>query len=266
MINTNKYENIDITDDFFITATDERSSKGYARKYVKDGYWYKQTAGAFNAQVEVICARLLTKMKIKPFVCYSLCRVNENFATRSFDFRQGNTFVTLNDLYLLHSGISLFKAYGDLRSRDAEFQYKAAMEIIRFIEGLGVPGFKEWLSLLLQFDALVLNEDRHWNNIGFLVHLDGSIECGPFFDFDCALFSTLEDLDRIGEYADAAPCHPFFAKHSDQLEFAYGISDMLLPVVNFQEAELISDLWDSAFDIGKKEAVWYLRKKGVIVD
>ena len=259
-------DNIILIDDFLITTTDERSSKGYARKYLKDGFWYKQTAGAFNAQAEVICSRILAKMRTAPFVAYALCRVNGQYATRSLDFRQGRTFVTLNELYLMHTGVSLFKEFSDLRGRGSVFQYKAAGEIIRFADELGAAGFKDWLSLLFQFDALVLNEDRHWNNIGFLVNTDGSLVCGPFFDFDCALFSTLEDLDRIEEYAEAAPCHPFFEKHAEQLEFAYGLSEKRLPSVGFKEAELIARLWDPSYTIGKNEAVWRLKRKGVIVD
>ena len=265
-IYTNRYEDIIILDDFLITTTDERSSKGYARKYLKNGYWYKQSAGAFNAQAEVICSRILAKMRIVPFVIYSLCRVNNNYASKSADFRKGKTLVTLNELYLLHMGISLFKEYSDLRNRRIEFQYKAAAEIIRFVEGLGVPGFKDWLSLLFQFDAFILNEDRHWNNIGFLVNLDGSIECSPFFDFDCSLFSTLEDLDRLNEYVDAAPCHPFFEKHAEQMAFAFGLSNRRLPSAVFHEDQLLSDLWDPSFNIGKREIIWYLKRQGVIVD
>jgi hypothetical protein len=64
----------------------------------------------------------------------------------------------------------------------------------------GLRNFGEWLTSLLEFDRLILNEDRHFHNIGFILKDDGKYRLMPFFDNGAGLCS-----DSLGDYPMSMP-------------------------------------------------------------
>jgi hypothetical protein len=52
------------------------SSRGYAKKAPIGDLWYKVSAGAFNAQAEVIASRLAAYTNLTNFVKYEICLVD----------------------------------------------------------------------------------------------------------------------------------------------------------------------------------------------
>jgi len=53
----------------------------------------------------------------------------------------------------------------------------------------GLTNFGEWLTALLEFDQLILNEDRHPHNIAVIRKTDGTYKLMPFFDNGAAFCS-----------------------------------------------------------------------------
>jgi hypothetical protein len=223
---------------------------------LEDGKWYKISSGAFNAQAEAVCSRLALISNLYDFVEYDICKVGNEYATVSEDFIKGRRFCTIGSLHIKITGISIGEVTNQVRG----------MELLRYVrnlvkENIRLDLFEEKnldrLSLMFQFDALVLNEDRHFYNIMFIED-----ECvwklSPVFDFDCSLYSCVEDLDTVSTYVPRSL--PFADTHLEQIEMFRKLSDAVLMVRGFDVDALLDGIWEDSFDIGKKEIKNYLYK------
>ncbi|MDR1643826.1 MAG: HipA domain-containing protein [Clostridiales bacterium] len=233
-----------------------RTSKGYASKFIVDGCWYKINCGAFNSHAEAACSLLLELSNIEEYVKYELCMVNGEFATKSSDWTNSSLFQPLDCLYRLSSDCN------SLHVLSYSVHGSALMDlVIRFAtRDLEITDFADKLSLLLQFDAFVLNEDRHFGNIGF-INENGIWRMSPFYDFDCALLSCCEDLsdDYLAQYLKKKPSLPFCPTHEEQLALALSISDKRLNIKPFDAEQLIGGIWSEEYSIGKNQVVEYFK-------
>jgi hypothetical protein len=224
-----------------------KGSKGYAVKYVKDGKWYKVSVGAFNAHAEVAVSRLLDHSDVD-HVIYDICRVNGEFASVSDDFAYGGKFVSINSMHTTAYGRNLD---GVLINMDGE---DAIKYVIRFIETeLGDLSFKYRLSELLMVDACVYNEDRHLDNIGYIVK-GNKYEFLKAFDFDAAFASCANGFSNttIRQYKEAWPSLPFFRSHRDQvscIEKLFG--DRRIGLRRFCVNDITKDMWDGNQNLGR---------------
>ena len=227
------------------------SSRGYAKKAPVGSLWYKVSAGAFNAQAEVVASRLASYTNLPGFVSYEMCRVNGEYATVSNDFVCGRRFETVKSLHARVTGTPI----------ESATQYLSGMELLQYTHKLVLSELDydmlPALSLLLQFDALILNEDRHFNNILF-IHIDGKWEMSPAFDFDCALYSCVEDLSALQEYVK--PALPYCGTHKEQLALMRSVSDARLTLKPFDIDTVIKGVWEQTHEIGKREIIEYLRE------
>ncbi|MCL2813267.1 MAG: hypothetical protein FWD23_01570 [Oscillospiraceae bacterium] len=217
--------------------------------------WYKVSAGTFNAQAEVVASRLAAYTTLDGFVGYEMCIVNGEYATMSKDYICGRRYETLKGLHARVTGTPI----------ESVTQYLSGYDLLQYTRKLILAelGYDmiPALSMLLQFDALVLNEDRHFNNILF-VNEDSKWELAPAFDFDCALFSCVENLDNLKEYRQ--PALPYCGTHKEQLELMYSVSDMRLTFKPFDVEKITDGVWEEKHRIGKTEITEYL--KGVKID
>ena len=227
------------------------SSRGYAKKALVGDKWYKVSAGAFNAQAEVIASRLAAYTNLTGFIKYEMCLVNGEYATISKDYICGRRYETLKGLHARVTGSPIESVTQHLSG--ADLLYYTRKLILAELGYDMIPA----LSMLLQFDALVLNEDRHFNNILFIQD-KGKWELSPAFDFDCALFSCVEDLDRLESYT--SPALPYCGTHKEQLELMYSVSDVRLEMKVFDLEEIISGVWEEKHQIGKLEITEYLKR------
>jgi hypothetical protein len=231
------------------------SSRGYAKKARAGGSWFKLSAGAFNAQAEAVASRLARYTNVGECVDYVMCDVNGEYATRSQDFLTGAVFETVKSLHAKVTGTPI-ESVSEALSGDSLFRYVA--NIVK--RGIGFdllePVRFRKLSLLLQFDALVLNEDRHFGNILF-VKRAGGWDLAPAFDFDCSLFSCVEDLSEVSDYR--RPSLPFYRTHDEQLRWLQSLSDDRLVLRAFNVEDLTRGVWDFKHAIGKREVTRYLQ-------
>jgi hypothetical protein len=238
-----------------------RSSKGYAKKYVKDGKWFKVSAGEFDAQAEVAVSKLLNYTNVN-HVSYDICKVNGEYASVSDDYVGGGRFVSLNMLHKITYGKPLdtiINTWGG----GASLKYT-----IEFVEEIiGDFDFKDKLIELLMVDALVFNEDRHTDNIGYIIK-NGSYEFMQAFDFDAALFSCVTTLDKdtVRSYVRYAPSLPFFTTHKDQIaHIKKYFNASKIKLSKFDVEDITDGLWEETFTIGKDVIEGYLRTlRGVL--
>jgi len=243
-----------VIDNEDFTSNNGGSSRGYTAKAKIGNIWYKVSAGSFNAQAEVVASRLAGHTNVGECVKYEMCKVNGKYATASNDFLAGLENETVKSLHAKVTGAPIEPMLEQLSGNDL---FKYVSSIVKTAIGLDLsePAFFRKLSLLLQFDALVLNEDRHFNNIKFVKRTWGW-ELAPAFDFDCSFFSCVEDLGCLDQYPQ--PSQPFFTRHSEQLDWLYSMSDDRLTIDSFRVSSLTGGVWEESHRVGKREVEAYL--------
>ena len=177
----------------------ETSSKGNQEKWLEDGYWYKLDQFGYEALAEVMTSKLLEFSNIEKetpftFVRYEMQIINlhgfERVACVSKNFLKKNqSIVTVNTLFKKHSDISIKKKLARLPSDKKRVEYLA--NTISEITGLN--DFPKYLTLLFEIDSLILNDDRHLNNIAVIKTENGYDYC-PIFDNGAGLLSNMQIL------------------------------------------------------------------------
>lgn len=165
------------------------SSKGYQKKWESNGYWYKEDEIGGEAFIEELVSIFLSLQSSLSFVAYK--RVGDGSISCSKSFKQpGEEFYTLYR-------ICKFMTYTDKQLE--EVWRSSTKDQIRFVVDL-LHKFQldfTYIFRVLQYafelDALILNEDRHWNNIGLLLHSDW-IEIMVGFDFGGSLGLFHKDI------------------------------------------------------------------------
>ena len=216
----------------------ETSSKGNQEKWLDSGIWYKLDQFGYEALAEVFTSQLLEYSNIEAafpftFVRYQMERLQvhgrERTGCSSRNFlRDGESIITLAHLFLQYTGLSLFPQY---------------------------------LTLLFEIDGLVLNDDRHLNNIAVLARNDTFDYC-PIFDQGAGLLSNVmynpfEIVPKsLISQANARPFQTTFNRQIHTMENLYGkqlevpsftrelLAQMVKPPLEYYPArdrELIAD-------------------------
>lgn len=191
-INLNNYSLID---------TKSTSSKGNQQKWLVNGMWYKADHMGYEGLCEVVISNLLKKSNITDFAEYFPVKID--FAGRklngcySKNFRRKNeSIVTLEHLskqWLASSMAKNLLKYDDVKDKISH--------TVDFIENkTGLKNVGAYITTMLELDAFFLNEDRHTNNIAFIINDDtGEYRFCPYFDFGLSLLADTTEDYPIGE-------------------------------------------------------------------
>jgi len=68
-------------------------------------------------------------------------------------------------------------------------KYRIKTVVDFMLEKTGALNFGQWLTCLMEFDALILNEDRHLHNVAVIRKADGKYRLIPLFDNGAAFCS-----------------------------------------------------------------------------
>lgn len=205
------------------------SSKGNQFKWMNDGTWYKADYLGYESLAEVAVSDLLKCSNVKEFAEYEFEQIvweeKEYRACKSRSFLLENEEIwTCERLYNQFFGGSIAK---DMAGKTIE--EKLCFFVERIEEITGVRDFGSYLTLLLEIDAVVLNEDRHTHNIAFIRDKEGELRPCPVFDNGAALFSdTTTDypldlpLDDCYRKIEAKPFETDFDIQMDCAENLFG--------------------------------------------
>jgi len=167
------------------------SSKGNQIKWCKGNLWVKADDMGYEGLSEAVSSRLLSKSNIPYFVEYSCCIIKEVDTEREYIGCYSKNFLGIDEEF-----ITLNKVLSANNINiDKQFMRLSTEDRIRLISDLNdkvmcIEGFNGSLSLLLQFDRLILNEDRHFNNIGVVYNNSNkSYKFMPVFDNGLSLLS-----------------------------------------------------------------------------
>jgi len=196
------------------------SSKGTQPKYYDKGFWYKENRAGYEGKAEHLASIVLSCSNVEYFVKYEECTINGKKGCRSQNFlKDGCSFLSFQRLYDMYFGGNLSERIITMDNPQDRIQF--VKDFIKDYTGFDCSGY---LSKILAFDMLILNTDRHFNNLGIIVNTETE-ECfnAPVFDNGAGLFSdcTRFPMDNsIDENLELLYGQPFSSSLELQAHYA----------------------------------------------
>lgn len=200
------------------------SSKGVQKKYYDAGKWYKENYSGYEGTAEHLASLVLKCSNVAEYVSYEKCTINGKKGCVSDNFLGENeVYISLDRLHDMYIGGKL---------DDFVYRYQDINERIAYVEsfvkeytGLDIH---DYLSKMLTLDALILNIDRHFNNIGIIANSKtNEYRFAPIFDNGRSLLSEIEKFQfdvTIEENVENVIGKPFAANLEYQAHvFGYGL-------------------------------------------
>ena len=225
----------------------ETSSKGNQEKWMEQDRWYKLDQFGYEALAEVMTSQLLEYSTIEKdtpfsFVRYRMERLQvhgrERTGCSSVNFLPSNcSVITLSRLFKQYLGRSIAEYLGQLSSDKKRMMYLSETTA----ELTGLSAFPQYLTLLFEIDALVLNDDRHLNNIAIIRSSDGFHYC-PIFDQGAGLLSNVMygAMDIApGALIKSAKARPFRTTFNRQVKTMEGLYGKQLHSPKFSRNQLM---------------------------
>lgn len=173
------------------------SSKGDQSKWCMEEKWVKQNTRGYEDLAEYAASLILQASTLEPseYVLYEPCQIKfANGQTTngcySLDFRGlKRQEVSLERLFEKH-----FESTHDILSHSKLSAVEKVEQIIQKVKTFTKLDITLPLKRMLAFDAFILNEDRHTNNILFLYDpKQDTWELAPLFDHGLSLLSDVKD-------------------------------------------------------------------------
>ena len=205
------------------------SSKGNQLKWLVKNNWYKADHMGYEGLCEVVVSKLLEQSNISDFVSYLPIRISfdhrEQNGCYSRNFRKKNkSLVTLEHLskqWLANSFARELAKYSDVKEK--------IRRTVAFVEKVTrLENVEKYITTMLELDAFFLNEDRHTNNIAFILDEDtGEYSYCPYFDFGLSLLADTSVDYPIGgdiyEMLNRIHAKPFDRDFDRQMDAAQGL-------------------------------------------
>lgn len=222
------------------------SSKGNQEKWCENNVWYKLDQFGYEALAEAVASKILEKSNIEAdtpftFVRYDVEKVNVHNIARtacvSENFlNSGNAIVTINKLISNNLDTSLLHKLSKFNSDKKRIQYIVDMTT----EITGLKCFDKYLTLLFEIDSLIMNDDRHLNNIAVLEN-NGKFDYCPIFDNGAGLLSNMQiyktDIEPKG-IMKVMVASPFSMTFNRELKTIHSLYGSVLKFPKFTKAEI----------------------------
>ena len=220
-----RMERIDLNEEKRLADSSEHSSKGDQPKWLVGEYWYKADHMGGEALSEIVVSELLKYSNLCDFVSYTPVMIEygdrELRGCASRNFRGKNeTLIPFERLHRAYKGIGLAEALKNFTDTTERIRYT-----VDFVEKTtGLKNVGEYLTTILELDAIMLNEDRHTNNLAVVRNEDTKeYRLCPIFDNGLSLLSDWNDypVDRdIYDCIEKVRAKPFAYTFDEQVECA----------------------------------------------
>lgn len=211
--------------DEFAPAKNNISSDGAQLKFfdTTENTWYKQDYLGTEGLSEYAASQLLAISGI-PHVDYIPCRFymrhKEVVGVKSLNFLQkGESLISSHKLLKKKFGFDIEKVIVPMETED-----KVRFFVDKMIEATGYTAFGTYLTNMLQLDAVIKNDDRHFNNIACIVDSEGQYRPAPIYDNGGAFLSDQYTYGVHLSYEQViakmyqVKAKPFSLDFDDQLE------------------------------------------------
>lgn len=197
------------------------SAVGIQPKCYDNGYWYKKNVYGCEDQSEHLASLVLMHSNITNYVFYTTCTIDDVPGCVSRNFLLDNeSFLSFHRLHeLVRGGVSLDNIIRTYDTCAERINY-----IKEFLYDMLEYDCSEYLSQILSLDALLLNSDRHFNNLGIVINNQtGKCRTAPIFDNGAALLSNYRDYPcdiPFEEHIQHVTAQPFSSNFIEQAEEA----------------------------------------------
>lgn len=175
------------------------SSKGCQIKYVRNNYWYKLDSNYNEGGNEHLASLVLRCSSINNYVYYERCTVNNKKACRSKSFLyQEEVFIPLStivcDVYNVSSSEDFLWSHPNIGERIYLIE-----KAVKYYTNNEINLYK-WISTVLYLDMLIINRDRHLDNLGIIKNiLKNTYRVAPIFDNGQSfLCDDIESVRHLG--------------------------------------------------------------------
>lgn len=195
------------------------TSEGTQIKYRKDGFWYKKDHWGQEGLAEYLSSRLLEYSSLDPaeYILYEQGTINGEMGCRSRDFlKPGEELITFYRLYYNEMGRDLSQVIAGMDEMEERIEY-----VITFILQSCALDVRDYLRKILTLDMLVLNEDRHLNNLA-VISRDNQFIPAPIFDNGVSLLTANQSVNwhfSMEENVKRVVARPFSGSHKKMVEY-----------------------------------------------
>lgn len=195
------------------------TSEGTQVKYRKGDYWYKEDNRGREGLTEYLVSHFLTftDLQSEEYVLYEQGYINEKRGCRSKDFLAENeSLLTFYRLYYSEFGGNLAEKLAKIATMEERISF--TLKMVRSIIGLDVT---DYLKKVLMLNMIVLNEDRHVNNLAVI--FDGTdFRAAPIFDNGVSLLTANVSVNwhfPMEENVKRVIARPFSGSHKKMYEY-----------------------------------------------
>ena len=209
--------NVEIDDRYIVTQ--EGTSEGTQIKYKKGDYWYKLDRDGNEGLCEYLSSKLLTfsDMSESEYIVYEQVMINGKSGCRSKNYlKPGEEFVTLYRLYYNEYGKNLASELAKMDSMEDRIEYTCS-----FVKEYTLLDIKDYLAKIFTLDRIILNEDRHVNNLAVISDNNG-FRTAPVFDNGRSLLTANVSVKQnysIEKNVKRVIAKPFSGSHEAMYQY-----------------------------------------------
>lgn len=197
----------------------EGTSEGTQIKFKRKGYWYKKDNRGQEGLTEYLVSRLLdfTTLDSSEYIRYEAGIINGGHGCRSRNFLGGDEeLITFYRLYYNEVGKDLSQVISRMDTMEERVEY-----VIEFIRQSCSLDVRDYLRKVMTLDMLVLNEDRHLNNLAVIMK-DNQFIPAPIFDNGVSLLTANQSVNwnfSIEENVQRVIARPFSGSHEKMVSY-----------------------------------------------
>lgn len=184
----------------------------------------------YESYSEVIACRLFKELGIDNVVQYYLCKINLDNGLKTIGC-YSYTFLNKNEKYI---SLAHLNKIDKIKNYMLE-GYSGYIQCIKDINGLIGIEYKSEIDKIITLDYLILNEDRHTGNFGFIYNMDTrEFRIAPIFDNGNSLFSLkhIEGMSYNKELDRYLKSKPFYINFDTQLEMIGNPYKLNMNIIN----------------------------------
>lgn len=210
------------------------TSKGNQPKWVIGNTWLKRDLFGYEGLAETIASELLRCTNIdhvKYYTCFIESNGKKYTGCYSYNFLdEGESFITFNKI-IKSMEFDIEKESKRLSSKELML---ATINVVNDYCGIDVT---KYVADNLLIDAIIMNEDRHLNNLGVVKTASG-FRYAPIFDNGLSLLSdeALYSEYAIGDAIKKVRSKPFSSRFEKQVKIINQITPYKI-VLNYDEVK-----------------------------
>ena len=198
---------------------DSGTSEGTQIKYKVQDYWYKVDRDGREGLVEYLSSKLLTFSDLddEDYITYDQGLINGKSGCRSKNYlSEDEEFITIYRLYYNEYGKNLAEVLANMDSMESRIKY--TLDFVKKSINLDIT---EYLSKIFTLDRIILNEDRHVNNLAVILG-DTGFRTAPIFDNGRSLLTANVSINwnfGIEENVKRVIAKPFSGSHQAMYKY-----------------------------------------------